>query len=336
MKQTLESARSTIARVLGVCSTDARVAEVINESVMRLLPQGRWVGTTAHFDICVNGDSCLTFPRQVEAIDAFAICTCPGVIRNEWFEFLGHGPGILDADSCNGNTLVPRGDGYVVHTDISGVDKKVRVIADVGESASARILLKGYDYLNNWVRTQDPAGSGTWIDGEYVTISTTATDSVNKFSVLTGVDKPTTNGKVRLYSYSTTDASLVALAEYEPDEKLPSYRRYLVPGLADRDGCDDCTDCAKTTLHVVAKLRFVPVVNAKDEIMIGNLSALKLMAQAIRKEEADLWDEARKYEAAALKCLEDELDAWQGAGTVHGIRVTDRDTWGVSVLQNAL
>lgn len=329
-KATLESARSTIGRVLGVCETDPRVAEAINEAVQRLLSKGRWLGTTGHFDMCVGPDGCLTFPRQIEAIDAYSLCDCPGVIRNEWFEFLGHGPGMQSASEGCINALLPRGDNHVVHTDITGIDKKIRVYSDVAESASARILLKGYDYTNTWIRTQD---TGAWVDGEYVLISTVATDSVNKFSVLTSVDKPTTNGKVRLYSLSTTDASLIALAEYEPDEKLPSYRRYMIPGLADMSGC--CDDCTKVTLHIIAKLRFIPVVNPKDELLIGNVPAVKLMVQAIRKEEADLWQEASAYEAKAVQVLQEELDANQGAGVVNTIRVADRDTWGISILQNA-
>lgn len=326
MKLTLGDCRATIARVLNVTSASAQVVTYLNEATQRLLYKGKWPGTYMRYRICVN-DGCITWPRQIETIEAIAIGGSPASIRNGWFEFYPMGPGIESAncsctsatESCSGGALGLKDRmSAVAFDDIIPSGKKIRVYADLNEAVGSQILLQGYDDTGNWILTNDGA-----TNGELVTISTTPQDTVNYFSALTGVQKPVTNGSVRLYELTEIGGALKALAVYEPDETRPEYRRSLVTGLC---ASDDGT-CDKTSVEVMAKLRFIPVANDTDWVMIGNLPALKCEVMAILKEERNLIPEAAVYSAKAVELLRDELKHWMGDGATITLKVAGDNTY---------
>lgn len=333
-KISLADARPTIARILGVCSTDSRIPEVLNEAVERLITRGRWLGTYARYRICQGGCGAITWPRQIEAIEAFAICQTPGIVRNQWFEFLSNGPGIMEGDENWSYTLIDRGEA-IAFDDVIGSNKKLKVYADVAEAADAKLFVQYYDENANWVRTQN--ADTTWNNGEYITISTTPqySSKIVLQGGWVGVQKPVTNGVVRVYEYDTVAGTQRPLAIYEPDETRPIYRRSLIPGLDQFSACDDSsTGCANRTVTVMAKLKFIPVSADTDLLMIGNLSALKDMVQSILKRERNLFDEAMAYEASAINELQKELQSYMGSGAVPEVRVQDRFLFGGGSIEN--
>lgn len=323
---TFGSIKSDVARAVGLCSTDPRVVDLVNEVQKRLVDMGKWLGTTARYRVCVN-DACLVWPRQIDTIEAFAICRTPGLVKNGWYEFLGHGPGILKESSSRGNLLIDR-DPTCTYDFMDGTDKKVRVFSDVTEAASAQILLQGYDQNGQWIRT---LVNGSWIDGVYVDIETTGAVSSVFVSNLTGVIKPATNGPVRLYEYAPATGVQRQIAFYENDETRPIYRASFVLGLEDMGACEDAT-CEQKAVTVLAKLRALPVANDNDWLLLGNRAALKLMAMAIRKEENDNWAEAQAYEIKAVQLLEQELSSHIGDGPVVDIRVQTDDWMGAGMI----
>lgn len=322
----LSDVKSTIAASIGLCTDDARVISLINEAQERLLPQGKWVGTYARYRVCIS-NACITWPRQIETIEAMSICKVPGVIRNEWFEFLGNGPGGFSEDSCPGNVLIDRGMAATFDDPIATAANKIRVHSDVAESSSSRILIQGYDENSQWVRTLD---SGSYVDGEYVTISTNYQYTTTRWSNITGVQKPVTNGAVRLYEYSTTLSSAVkALAYYENDETVPLYRRSMIPGLGETGACCGAdSDCTNKTVTVMAKLRFIPVRNDIDYLMIGNSPAIKDMVRSCWFSDRNDIQNAGIYEAKAVDMLKKELQSHLGTGTVVPIRAEGMATFG--------
>lgn len=340
MKLTLGSAKSVVSKRIGVCADDPLVAEYINQATQRLLARGEWVGTYGRYRICIN-TGCITWPRQIETIESFAVCGNPGIIRNEWFEFIGSGPGVLGSSDTVGITMVDRGL-VPAFDDVAGENKVLRVYADVTEATDAKILLRFYDNNGNVVRTQ--GSDGSWIEGEYVAISTTPINSTKRCMAngFYGVVKPKTNGVVRLYSYDTVTLAQKALAIYEPGETLPEYRRSLIPGISSLGCCCNTDACAKQTVDVMAKLKFIPVEFDNDFILIGNLSALKLAVMSVIKEEENLFDEANylmegrpanvngvpKRVGGAIQILEDELTSHLGSGAVPVIRTLPNSVWG--------
>lgn len=344
---TLGAARATIARVLGVCESHSKVITYVNEAVERLLPRGKWKGTFQRYRFCASS-GCITLPRQFETVEGFAICQSPGMIRNEFFEFQGTSFGILGEDDCPGNTLINRGLA-VAFDDMTSKTQKIKVYSDCDETAGAYILLQGFDQNSNWIRTE--ITPGVWIDGERVLLSTTFQISVNYFTKLTGVQKPVTKGAIRLYSYDIpSGANVKALAIYEPDETLPQYRRYLVPGLSDTaTTSSECVDdCEQHQVDLLVKLSFVPVSQDTDYLIIGNLQAIKLAVMAILKEEQNQLKDAERLmdgvlvneygspgrRGGAIQLLEEELANFNGDGPVATPRIQDPALFGAGYIEN--
>lgn len=320
MRTTLAEIRDTlIPQVLQLCSTDTSgvLQRYLNEAMVRLLPRGQWRGTVVRYRFCPTAN-CITWPRQIESILAFAICNWPGEIRSHWYEYLGNGPGQIDASWCSGGKLLDRGLA-VAFDDICGEDKKIRVYLDNPSDAGKTILLQGYDENRNWVLTDD--GAGGIHNGELVTLQAMPTTYVDTDTVwmpggLVGVQKQLTKGAVRLYELDTTTALQRPLAIYEPDELTPEYRRSVVPGLSSSSPCCGAdAACTQPTVTVLAKLKFVPVRAETDYLLISNIAALKDMCQAIKKRENNLVTEAMLYEASAVAVLEQELSNFHGDGT---------------------
>lgn len=322
MRTTLADVRSTqIPQVLLLCEGDTtgRLQRYLNEAVLRLLPYGAWRGTEVRYRICTI-NSCITWPRQVEAIRAFALCDAPVRIRSHWYEFLDYGPGQLFADDCRNQALYADRGLACAFDDICGEGKRIRVYADLPDvDAGKTILLQGYDKYRNPVLTEDGD-----VNGELVTLASpwVDTDTIWMPGGLTGVQKQLTKGPVRLFELDTVTALQRPLAIYEPDETNPEYRRGMVPGLSNRGACchpNSPANCASTTITVLAKLRFIPVRNETDYLLIGNTAAIKDMCQSIRYREDNQIQLAVAYEQSAVAVLERELSDFHG-GSVDPVQ----------------
>lgn len=343
VRRTYGDVKDAVAAQIGTCSTDPRTLTYANNAVEVLMSRGRWVGTYQRYRICADKKGCLTWPRQIETIEAWALCNLPGIVRNEWFEWVQGGPGLGEQNTDAGMNLEDRGN-HVTFDDPQGVDKLLRVYADVTEDPSARLLVQGYDQNNNWIRTREPLVTGPWVDGEYIAITASGpTNSVNIFTSITGVIKPVTNGNVRVYTFLPSDSSQAAIAVYEPDETKPIYRRSQIPNLENLCCLSTCggtspppPGCDKKKITVMAKLRFIPVSRDDDWMLISNLNALKLMVKALLKQEQNLLQEAEMYEQKAIQELDKELQVYQGDGAVGVPRFPSRFEWGGGGVNNII
>lgn len=324
-KLTYGEAKAGLARILGMVSTDSRVKDYANEAARRLVARGKWVGTTLRYHLCVRGAG-ITWPRQIETIELFGVNDLPGIVRNEWYEFLGTGPGLMDTEnSCLGRQLIDRGTACTFADITRGIiTRKLKVISSVAETGSPRLLIRGYDENANWIRTQD---AGAWIDGEYVAINSTGTLSTKYYTQVVNIVKPATNGKVTLTEWDSVGSVAVkSLATYEPDETLPVYRRSIIPGLEGMAICDSgaCNQAEEErSVTVYCKLRYLPVINDNDFFLIGNLSALKHGVKAIQLEEKDMRGEAELWWQSAINELNRELESYMGDGAVNVPRMED-------------
>jgi hypothetical protein len=170
---------------------------------------------------------------------------------------------------------------------------------------------------------------GELADGEVLLLAQSpGTVSTNIFSVVTDVQlNEDRDGQCWLYSlapaYDPVASDKVMLANYQYFEKHPSYARYYIGGIVTGSDGDGCTT---TTVDVMAKHDFIPVVKDNDYLVIGNLDALEFMIQALEKyrnavNQAQV-QEAMAFEALAIKELDAELDHYRGSGVVTGITVT--------------
>lgn len=294
----------------------------MNRAVERCLYEGKWKGTVQTFRICVDANGCITWPREIETIEAIGVCHSPTPIRTEWFEFNENGPGIIDdEDSCL-NALIDRGEAPAFD-EVVGTDKKLAVFADRTEGAGKYINLQFYTQYGQWATS---TFNGEVIDGEQIQIPATAgtynyTTNVVKPGGLVRVKKDLTLGVVRLYSYDTTTAALKPLAYYQADEEVPTYRRSLIPGLA-HDSCD------QQHVTVRAKLRFIPARTAESFVMISHREAIRLACYAVKLEEDGFIEQAANNWAIALRLLNKQLEQYEGSGARPVPQFATSAVWG--------
>ena len=161
--------------------------------------------------------------------------------------------------------------------------------ADVGIEIQSNSTSASYPWL------------ATWASGVFTELPRT---TVNAFRSIDAINKSPTKGWVRVYAVDPTTGSESCIAILAPDETLPQYRRYAIPGFESEQGA---------TVTVLAKRKFIPIVSDDDDLIVTNLGALKMMAIAIEKEENNNLEEAAQYEAKAEALLQEELKEVEGA-----------------------
>ena len=318
---------------LGVCSTSQKFIDLLNEAERRLMQRGTWWGCVQDYHICTTANGCLTWPRQVASIEAISVNDSPIKIRNGWFEYLESGYGAQSTCNSCEVQLLERGTA-VTFEDITSVsDTFLQVYSVEVEDASARMLVQGYDENGNWITTID---NGIPVDGEYIAISQALTKSVNKFSAVTGVQKPVTAGEVYLQQTSVLAGDQV-IGYYERDETNPEYRRSMIPGLGNLPAmtCGDGTSplTVRRSVRVMVKLDHMDVSRDIDWFVIRNEAAFKLACQAIKFEDANQHRKAVGAWALAEDTLRKELEHFQGIGNVEPLRIESED-WGAGSIVN--
>ena len=189
-------------------------------------------------------------------------------------------------------------------SDISGTNKKIRLTTAIAGDAGLKVILQGFDETGAWIRTSI---DGTYADGEEVTLTSTYVETTNKFSELSAAQKPITAGNITVNERDTDAGVDREVGVWEPSETRPRYRRSLITGLS--------TTNTKPVL-VMGKMRYIPAVVDTDWLLIPSVPALKLMVQAIRKEENNLIQEAVAYEQRAMEVLHDLLAHHIGDGVL--------------------
>jgi hypothetical protein len=179
--------------------------------------------------------------------------------------------------------------GYIIHFD-SGDDKWYNLSPDpefgnIDQTTGP----SNYPWLATW---------GT------STLTELPRTTVNAFRSIDAINKTATKGWVRVYAVDPTTGSESCIAILAPDETLPQYRRYAIPGFEREEGA---------TVTVLAKRKFIPVTSDDDDLIVTNLGALKMMAIAIEKEENNNLAEAANYEQKAVELLREELKEVEGA-----------------------
>lgn len=304
--------KATCGKALNMVATDERIKDYLNRATERLLMDGKWKGTVQTFRLCVDADNCIVWPREMETIEAIAVCNSPVPIESQWYEFNEHGPGPSD---CLCGAVVDR-DEVCSFDNVVGTGKKLAVFCDRNEGAGKYINLQFYTEFGQWAQS---TFDGAVIDGEQIAIPSTAgtynyTTSTVKAGGLIRVSKDITLGVVRLYEYTPSTGALRPLAYYQPDEEVPVYRRTLVPGLEN-------TSCEQQKVTARAKLRFIPVRVDGSFVMISHKEALRLACKAVLKEEQDVYNEAAINWGIAYRLLNAQLHHHKGDGEVPRIRV---------------
>ena len=306
MNITLGYARKALSRFAdsGYCPEDPRVADCINNAINKLMIKSPADATTVRMRFCVTNGT-VTLPREVSHLLKVNVCGHPAELHNRWYEFLRGGPGSLDFSTTCALGFADMGDGYRTHTDII-TPRHIMVACDVDEAEGATILLRGKNEFGKEVMTyeydpNDPEVVVSSEVGERVTLGHgNVYYSMNKFSTITSVVKPVTNGHVYLSSYDPDNIETVfQIASYHPSETLPSYRRYFITG-GNRNW---------TTIIALAKLRFLPAVHDSDTLLVQNLPAIEAMMKAENLYNAYEFDKGEQFEVMAMRYYAEQIES---------------------------
>lgn len=318
---------SDIKNVVGLpvelCGSNTALLPYVNEACQILWNESDWPGKFVRYRLQVT-NACDTtrvvvWPRQLETIEAVSKDDMPIGVRDAWFEFVENATGLLDNYQTT-SLLADLQEGCLMSEVPTGGLEKIKVYCDKAETAGSQILLLGYDDNGQWIRTQTL--SGTWQDGEYVTLNdVTPQVTVNYFSKLTGVQKPVTNGYVRLYSFNTDTTIELPLAIYEYDETIPIYRKSRLTGLISND-------CSCIT--VVGRRRFIPIQRDTDYVYPPYLPAIKTMVIGLHKRDTSQWNDYVTAMQQAKYLLLKMNQQYRGNGAVRSLRFHNVEAWGPS------
>lgn len=281
LKNILENA--DILSDLNVCSTDPRVALWVNAFELQALPYGRWWGTTQLFQSCNVSSGCLVLPRGVATVEAVRVGGRNIRPQNIFGDYVReHMPWEACCESsgcsCCGCVPVSMMEAGMVPSfaTTTGVNKKIRVYPGGAADVGKKIIFQGKDANGVWVRKSI---GGTIQDGEEVTLALPFVDTTTIWGAGApyAVMREATQYRVLVYSVDQDTTTEVQLAEYQPTETEPAYRRVQLSA-----GCS--SGCA--SLMAVVSLDHVPVRHENDWLMFSNLEAYRagIMSVKYRKE----------------------------------------------------
>lgn len=262
----------------------------INEAVSQLLEAANGPLTKQRVAFSVyNG--LLTLPRQYSAVVGVAMDDVPVQIKGRWYSYLPGSPGVQDR--AYGEVL-DLGDGYCTIREFPEEGSAITVKADVSEDADAVITLLGTDSSLEEVRTLQ---GDDYAYGEQVLIKNSSyASSSTVFTSLTGVIKPVTNGRVRLYI--TVDGEEELLAVYEANETHPSWRRYRVPLKEDAQGNRE-----EVEVEALCVVRAEEVTEDNQFLAVDNVPAIRDMMRSLDFMAASDWERSEQYRASALRAM---------------------------------
>jgi hypothetical protein len=321
---TLSEARSLLSQYVGA---NIDFTSRLNLACERLIKAGNWRGSKVEvlFTAYPAPDlsAFLTLPRQLNTV--LAIAQYPDSdsvglsvpVRGSWYEFYAGGPGFSINQTTGWNRgIVPINGRFTTFADFTNC--KLKIITEHSESGS--IIFKG---KSSGVSIYSTIG-GTWQEGVSLTISngntTSQTFDTSPFAVI----KPVTNGRIWLYAVAA-DTTETLIAIYEPGETGIAWPRYKVPVNA------SATAGNPTRYVAICKRAWVPLSRDSDEVIPGNLGALRYALQALTKEDAEdygranaLWyGDTRTKTIGAFQLLEQEVEDDTGAGAEGNIQVSD-------------
>lgn len=298
---------SDIPSTVGICSSEDRFVTKLNSAVRRLMTRGDWTQTIVPVHMCVR-KGCVTFPRFVKDVRKMNICGQPIQMSNLycdylprdnwpcWYNFQLVNTWSTYRQTCQnwGMCGASQAGRYSTYADPQG-DRYIRAYPQFPEDVGKTVTIFGKDTNGQPLVHKD--SDGNYLPGHVITIAAPyGSSSIEIQTPIDRVIKDTTAGQIFLYAYNATDDELEDLAVYAPDETRPSYARYRIPGCKDSAG-----------VMAMVKLKFVPVVNATDLVLIPSLDAIRYMMQSANLDDATDPGGADTYEAKAIRELNLQL-----------------------------
>lgn len=272
--------------------------QALNQVHERFFLMGLFKGMVAKV-VFANGTSTgiITLPRRYESLMGIALeNSYPVPVYGAFHEWKELSFGYIEPNQMTMSGVIDMQDGYPTTVDIVTEGVLRVTILDAGD-AGETIRLFGTGTVNSVAGSVIFDSSGN--EGINLTTVNPTADTTQTFASVTGVQIPSTvTGRVRLSVVNS--GTPTQLAEYEPGETRPAYRRYK-------------TGVIDTNIIGFCKLRFVPYVANTDFVLVPNLGATKCGLQALQKEDALAIGEANKFWAQAQVLLQQQLKSFRGS-----------------------
>lgn len=258
MALTLDQARHKLFKYVSPTLDAALVTDRINSALERIYNSGKWKGLSVPVSMANSNDPAqwwtseavpfVTLPRAFQSVLGvqFATGDMPGLPRQvypRWQEYIAGGAGQVNSGTGM-QLLIDMGDGFVTYSDPTAEFYPRFEITDQNDIGKVVKVIAVDVQGNNIFDSQGNA----WISA---TLTSTGVTLPNLVAKIVAVHKPVTEGMVNLFAVSPINSSLKCkIADYEPTETVPSYKRYKVSGGA-----------FVSRLNCLCKRRFVELVS---------------------------------------------------------------------------
>lgn len=295
-------------KIMGSCD-DPRLFRWVGDAVTLIANKGDFEGWKGWIDICTTADSgqCVTLPREVETVLAVNIGGKPTLGFGTLFNFHLNGAG--DCRSTCDWSWQDQGNWHSTYRDLITPAKLVAYLQTPDDNGKELIVF-GFDSQGNVLRREE---GGVWKNGYRVpTIFGVAVPDSGAplIARITGVFKDTTIGSIRLSTIDDSATTGVLLGVYEPDERLPQYRRIRIN--------------RKSTWVRIAYRKSNPTFSSRfDHIPLRSRLGLLLAVQARKYYSDGKIAEAHVFEVDAARLEIEAQQVSEPTGTLNPIEVYD-------------
>jgi hypothetical protein len=288
-----------------------RFDRALNLVQERYINSGKWLGMVREMSISSSAGYFTLPPRFVAALAVKnGPCGCPMQLANRWYAY--HYGSVYTTDPSLWPQFgyagaIDAGDGFTTFKDSPYATYYLRFTRAVTDDTNVQILVKGSDDLGVPIFTNvDPES----YEGMTVTLSSATVTTTQKFSGrVEYLLKPRTRGYIYLDAVDVTSAAVTRIGYYAPSETAPCYHRYL-------NGCTE----DDSFVMAMCKIRYTPAVADSDEIIPGNVGALRAGLAAIKCEREGDVVRRDQFLADGLRILSDETRENRG-GTKFSLRI---------------
>jgi hypothetical protein len=213
-------------KIIGVCD-DALLFAWCGDVVTMIANKADFEGFKGWLDICTGTScgKCITLPREVEVVLGVNIGGRPALGFDQLFNFHLNGPGDCNT-SCEWSWQ-DQGNWHPTYRDLVTPSKLV-VYLQTAEDNGKQFIVYGYDSAGQVLRRQV---NGVWLDGYQVpTIYGVAVPDSQAPTIgrITSIYKDSSAGSMRLSTIDNGGNAGTLLGVYEPDEKIPQFRRIKI------------------------------------------------------------------------------------------------------------
>ena len=250
----------------GRCIDDPAVDTFVRQVLEYLLYQGTHGNERKFCFQAHNG--CFTLPKELEVPLKISIDGRAGTVWNRWFEY--HSGSMVNNKCLPSDAATEEPNRFPTVYDGPLTGFRVGVKGWCDESPNAHVIVKGVDPTGKEIFTDH---QGVPMVGEYLTIRKGILTVSNQiFGRITEIAKTVTEGYCTLFWTDEQNLRTGYLADYDPYETNPSYRRIriLTP---------DCPPLC--TVSVLGRIKLKDYYAPEDLIPFDNRYLLSMAGQAV-------------------------------------------------------